>query len=54
MDGMMNLNILVMIINYNQYKEKNKLIKYKNLYKNQKIKTGGKLLEINSMPGILC
>jgi hypothetical protein len=54
MHGMMNLNILVMIINYNQFKKKNKLIKYKNLYKNQKIKIGGKLLEINSMLEILC
>ena len=47
MHGMINLNILVIIINYNLYKNKNKSIKYNNLYKNQKIKIGGKLSGIN-------
>ncbi len=47
MDGTINLNILDMIINYNQSKNKNNQIKFKNLFKNQKIKIGGELLEIN-------
>ena len=47
MHGMINLNILVIIINYNLYKNKNKSIKYNNLSKNQKIKIGGKLSGIN-------
>ena len=47
MDGMINLNILVMIINQKKLLNKNPWIKFKNLLKNHKIKIGGELLEIN-------
>lgn len=47
MDGMINLNILVMIINQKKLLNKSLWIKSNNLLKNHKIKIGGELLEIN-------
>lgn len=47
MDGMINLNILDMIINQKKSLNKRLWIKFRNLLKSQKIKIGGELLEIN-------
>jgi hypothetical protein len=49
MVGMINSNILVMIINYKKLSNLKLLIKSNNLSKNPKIKIGGEPSEINSI-----
>jgi hypothetical protein len=47
MDGMMNSNILVMIINSKKLSNKKQEIKFNNSSKSHKIKIGGERSEIN-------
>ena len=49
MVGMINSNILVMIINYKKLSNPKLVIKFNNSSKNPKIKIGGEPSEINSI-----